>query len=303
MVELLSTLDWEPSLINNPCSVWLAANLANGAQLLLDGDGVLAKSDSLTRTKWLEPALIKSIRRLETLRVKVGVGTARGEHFVERLRAEGLLINGVSILEDGQAVIKKGVLQYLVSPQHLRFIGDLRERLKQSGSCRKSWFEVLSAPETFCPGNHQWQGRARASWWFSQTGDFTHDALKMQKIFWPILKQAAEKYNLVIGIDVGLSLIRMRGNNLAIMAVRCNGFEKASAIGYLDSPAVLVADGEGDLNLGTGILAGGGGILGIGGNLDISGEPTRFLRDKADWVIDSPQQLVSIFDGAARLLA
>jgi hypothetical protein len=69
------------------CSVWLGEHLKKGRQLLLDGDGVLVKGDSLNRIKILNLGLLPSLSGLEAGGVKVGVATARGEHLVvERSR-------------------------------------------------------------------------------------------------------------------------------------------------------------------------------------------------------------------------
>lgn len=295
----LEAFDWQ---IN--CSEWLAKHLLNGDQLLLDGDGVLVKGDSLSRTKLLEPSLISSLIKLESVGVPIGLATARGKHLVERLRSEGLLIQGTSILEEGQAVMKNGQLQYLVSPAYIKFLGATRQNLKSLTGHRDKWGMVVDNPEDlFCRGSHQWQGKARASWWFRQTGDFDSDARKAEAIFKPTITKMATEFGFSLGKDINLSIVRMRENNLAMMVIRFNGFEKATAANYLDKPVVFIADGFGDLNLGEKIAEKGGGNLGIKGNLDISAEPAKFLTEVADWVVDSPAQLVPIFNSTVRLLS
>jgi len=299
MVRPTSELD-----INSYCSEWLAEHLLNGSQLLLDGDGVLVRGDSLSRTRLLEPSLISSLMTLESIGVPVGLATARGQHFVERLRGEGLLIKGTSILEEGQAVLKNGELKYLVPSEYTRFLGEVRQKLKQSPAYKKSWGEVSSTNEdVFCRGSHQWQGRARASWWFHQTGRFESDARKLQLMFLPTIAGMATEYGFSLGKDISLSLVRMRENNLAMMVIRFNGFEKATAAGYLDKPVVFIADGFGDLNLGNKVLESGGGVMGLRTNLDISNEPNMFLNEVADWVLDNPKQLAQIVRLTAKSLA
>lgn len=283
---------------------WLGEHLKKGRQLLLDGDGVLVKGDSLNRIKILDSGLLPALSGLEASGVKIGVATARGEHLVRWLRDQGLKLEGISIIEDGQAVIKDGRLEYLVPENFLQFVGRLRNRLqKKSLGWKETWRETEQFPKTsFCNGNHQWQGRARASFWFKQTGSYSGDLQRLKAIFLKTIIGLAEDQGLEIGKDIGLSLVRMRTNDLAMLVVKHNQAEKANGAGYLPHGAVLAEDGFGAINLGRIIKENGGGVIGIRGNLDISAEAGVFLREVADHVLNDPLELVKVLRIAKDLI-
>jgi hypothetical protein len=213
------------------------------------------------------------------------------------LRDQGLKLEGISIVEDGQAVIKDGRLEYLVPESFLRFLGSLRSVLKSQSGWKKNWKETeLSPMDSYCSGNHQWQGRARASFWFRQTGNQVGDWALAKRLFFEPIMSLAEKTNLEIGKDIGLSLVRMKGNNLGMLVIEHNGAEKAMAAGYLANGAVLVEDGFGAINLGRKIKERGGGVIGLKGNLDISADPGVFLREVADHVLENPAELAQVLN-------
>ncbi len=277
------------------CGVWLGEHLKTGRQLLLDGDGVLVKGDSLNKTIILDPELLPVLTVLEENGVKIGMATERGEHIVQWLREHSLKLEGVSIIEGGQAVIDNGRLKYLVPENFLQFVGELRRKLMDQPGWKKSWGETEQLPtDSFCSGNHQWQGRARASFWFRQTGSYGGDLNRLKSLFLRPIMSLAAKDNLEIGADIGLSLVRMKTNDLGILVVKHNQVEKATAAGCLTNGAVLVEDGFGAINLGRAIKERGGGVIGLKGNLDISADPDIFLREVADFVLEKPAGLVQV---------
>lgn len=298
---MLDPIEFQPPLKRwQQCGELIASHLSLGSPLILDIDGVVCRADSLDRPELTTPAIITSVKTLENLGVKVGVATARGEHIVEYLRREhNLQIEGPAILEEGQVLIKDGNKEYLAVPNHPKFIADLRQEFMLDPRFQDSWrmvkmiFESSGAP-TFCPGNFQWQGECRASFWFFAHGDKDRDRQILTTIFESKLRKLAQKNELDYEKDLAVSVSRMSVGNLGILSIkgRVDGLpvNKGTAAEKLVQPWVFAADGFGDTALAIVTKKFNGAVIGIEGNLDVSDEPPEFLKN-ADFVLRNPEEL------------
>ncbi len=289
------------------CGVLMANYFRQGNALLLDIDGVVCKADALVNPELTTQEIIPALKKLENLGVKLGVATARGVQIVEYLRDEhGLQINGPAILEEGQVFINDGHKNYLSVPNHPRFIADVRHILKLQPTFQESWQQVRTLFEsnralTFCPGNFQWQGECRASFWFFAHGEKDNDREVLATIFEPILRELALENGIDYEQDLAVSVGRMSVGNLGIVSMKgkVNGLpvNKGTAAEKLTQPWVFVADGFGDTPLAYVTKRRNGAVIGIEGNLDDSNEPPEFLRN-ADYVLSDPEEFAKALNYA-----
>ena|SRR3989344_3021627 len=292
------------------CGTLIANHLRSGNNLLLDGDGVLLKPDSLDRPELTTPKIITPIKTLENLGIKVGVATARGGQIIDYLCNEyGLQMKGPSIIEDGHVVVSDGIRKNLASPNHSIFVADVRKRLLLHPEFQTSWNNVRTLSEVFdmfafCPGGFQWQGKFRASFWFFANGD-KDDHEILSEVFEPVLRILAQENGLGYENDLDVSVGRMSVGNLGILSIKgkINGesITKGTAARRLIQPWVLAADGFGDTALATVTKKFKGAIIGVEGNLDVSNEPPEFLNS-ADLVLRDPEELAFALSHAANCL-
>lgn len=288
------------------CGLAMAAHFLQGQSLLLDGDGVTVKGDSLFEPELTTPDIIEAIRSVETSGVSVGVATARSSRFVDFLRNFSLDLKGPAILEEGQVVETSANRTLLVSPSHKVFVARVREVLKNHPNWRRSWREVQVHASNgngelfFCDGHEQWQGDSRISFWFHAVGSEERDFHIKREIIDATIKPVGESLGLTMGKNYMTSLGRMTlehvgtSGHLGIISLKSahNGHpvNKSMAAAFLGKPYVFVADGEGDPPLGAYNLRNGGINIGIKGNLDISNDPSRFMR-VSEYVMDDASSL------------
>ena len=260
------------------CAAAIAKHLGANRQLLLDVDGVICQADALDFPRLTAPSIISSIRGLEDRGIAVGVATARGMHIVDYLREEhSLQLEGSSILEEGQMLLREGRVEHTVPNAHRMFIRNLREKLQQHSGFRPLWQEVEA--KTFCPGDRQWQGQSRASLLF-RAEDGIEEGYEILVSIELTLAETA-KANGLDPQDIVIGVNRMSMNNLGIITI--NGkkdgqyVDKGIAAKILEGSWVFVADGFGDSHLALVTKERGGLVVGIEGNLDVSSEPPKFL--------------------------
>ena len=292
------------------CGALMTRYFKNGSFLLLDIDGVVCKADSLDYPEITTPRIIAPVKALETLGVKVGIATSRGHHIVEHLSFEhGLNLAGPAILEEGQVLVLNGEKKYLTSPNHLKFIKSIRRTLMMHPSFQSSWQMVKTRYETeglvtFCPGDTQWQGECRASFWFFSNEKGNEDEL-IRSMFQPTLSKLAVIHELDYKNDLSVSIGRMSVGNLGIMSIKGKKegqpINKSAASNFLTDPWIFVADGFGDTTLAFVTKNFGGCVIGIEGNLDDSDEPKSFLRN-ADYVLSNPQEFAKALEYVASCL-
>lgn len=281
--------------------------------LLLDMDGVVMQGDSLHEPRVTNPHMIHALQRLEKLGIKIGCATGRSEHIVRFLRSQGLRLEGPAILEEGQTLIHNGVTEYLGHDNHRKFMKSINAAMTTHPEYSERWDKVRrNYSFAFCPGNEQWQGDCRSSFWFhyDKDSDPKYDAMIVAKLFAPRLQKIAEFYELTPD-DLALSVYRMKPNenngNLAIIGLkgRLKGevINKATAAQKIKGSPVFVADGFGDMPLAEEIKRRGGPVIGIKGNLDESNEPNAFLDLVGSKnVLENPSDFVTALYHTADIL-
>lgn len=299
------------------CGLYLAEIFYNGVPLICDIDGVICKADSLDRPELISSQLIESLLLLESHGVAVGVATARGELIINYLRDEhSLHLNGPLILESGHLLIEGSEKKHLAGSHHKSFIEYVRKTLKTTAHFRNDWLAVQddykhSGATAFCPGNIQWQGECRASFWFYAHGEKENDQKLLAELFEPTVRYVAQSYGLSYEMDVSLTVNRMKINNntegeqLGIISLKGkrNGvtIQKGTAAEQLKTPWVFVADGFEDMALADLTRSRNGAVVGIKGNLDDSDEPIQFLIN-ADCILDNPDELAIVLYHAHKYL-
>lgn len=270
------------------CASALSAHFSTKHDLLLDGDGVLVDQDSLFHPTLIDPSIIPTLRLLEKQVINIGVATARSESFIDFLRANGLIIAGPQILQEGQVLYKDEQKVYFVSEAYKNFVRAVDRIIPKLSNWRTRWADVWSSDEpVFCNGNSQWQGDCRISFWFYEKNGIVHGEKIKQRLD-PIIEEVAKSFELRSGRDYIFSLSRMslerysRNGDLGIMSLKAirEGlpFDKSVAASYLGMPFVLVADGYHDAVLGYINKAHGGLNIGVEGNLDKSNDASNYMK-------------------------
>lgn len=297
----------ETTIKQQQCGVLIAEHLSRGSALMLDLDGVVFEQDSLDYPRITTPNILSALKNLESLNIKVGVATARSVQVVELLKEKyGLRMEGAAILEEGQVFMNGGKKRYFSAPNHPKFIADVRSALRLQPTFRQSWQEVKNLFEadgavTFCPGNFQWQGECRASFWFFAHGENNRDKNVLTTISEPILRLARGN-GIDFEKDLAVSAYRMSVGNLGIVSIKGKiagmPINKGTATEELTEPCIFVADGFGDTPLVSIIKRQNGAVIGIKGNLDESKEPPEFLS-QADYVLNNPEEFAQTLHYAA----
>lgn len=286
------------------CGLTMAAHFLHGQSLLLDGDGVTVKGDSLFEPELTTPDITRAIRLIEEAGVPVGVATARSSRFIDFLRSFSLKITGPAILEEGQLIEMPEAKVFLTSSVHKEFVAKVKKELKTHPNWRPNWHNV-QVPEThangelfFCDGHEQWQGDSRISFWFHAVGSEDRDFHIKREIIDATINAVGESFGLTMGKNYMTSLTRMTlehigtAGYLGIISLKSvhNGHpvNKSMAAAFLGKPYVFVADGVGDPPLGAYNLHTGGINIGLKGNLDVSNDPSRFMKLSA-YVLDDPR--------------
>ncbi len=280
--------------------------------LLLDMDGVVLAADSLHRPQLTSPHIIPVLKSLEGLGVAVGTATSRSMHVVDFLRDQGLQINGPAILEEGQVIANGGEVEYLVHPNHREFIKAVSRAVSTRPDFVPTWTEARNTnfeEVSFCPGSVQWQGEARSSFWFPYEGSESNDRLLINAKIMPILEAQARIHRLDIKRDIAVITHRMRSStangNLGIVVIKgkIDGrpIDKGFAAERLGGSWGFVADGYGDAPLATVTKRKNGLVLGIEGNLDMTGDAPEFLGS-ADVVLKSPDEFVQALKYSAQVI-
>ncbi|MDO8657144.1 MAG: HAD hydrolase family protein [Candidatus Levybacteria bacterium] len=293
---------------HNQCGVLIASYLKQGRALLLDVDGVICKADSLDHPELTTPHIINNIKKLESTGRKVGIATARGSQITDYLRFEhGLRLDGPLIYEEGQVMVIDGEKIYLSNPNHTGFIKSVRAELKMHKAFSKSWQMAKEIYEnrgvvTFCPGDTQWQGECRASFWFFSDEKTKHGRDIIISMFEPTLTKLSAMHKLDYKNDLSISVGRMSVGNLGILSIKGKKegqpINKGTAARLLRERWIFVADGLGDISLAFETRQNNGLVIGIEGNLDDSDEPHKFLEN-ADCVLSTPEDFAKALDYAS----
>lgn len=298
------------------CAEGIATALIEGKDFIFDMDGVIFRGDSLLRPHLTTEYIIHNLRRLELFvnrngtNERNGVATARSYHVVDHLRRfKDLKLKAPLILEEGQILIAEGKTIPLVPLKHIQFIASVKHAMKDLSSYRADWNEVKASPAfTFCPGNYQWQGVARISFWSISQGK-AQDQEILKTVFDPTLRLVAKYHGIDYESEVVATTSPMRMPNhdyeLAIFSLKRkqNGkpFDKSMAAehayGRNGTRCIFVADGYGD----TPMKKVASPVIGIKGNLDETNDATEFLRE-AHFKLESPEHFAHVLDVTAQLL-
>ncbi|MEO8581750.1 MAG: hypothetical protein ABI425_04220 [Patescibacteria group bacterium] len=270
-------------------------------KLLLDMDGVIFRADSLHVPELTTPEILVTLRLLEAQGVSIGPATGRGIHVVNYLREQELKLSGPAILEEGQTIIQNGQIEYLGHPNHRAYMDAIKATLQSHPEFLPEWHLVQSAAKvgqfTFAPGNFQWQGECRSSFWFHYDGDPSQDRKIVMGKFEPIFHQLAIEFGLNYDRDVAVNTFRMQPNeengNLAIIGIKGkldgNLIDKGIAAQHIEGTWAFAADGFGDAPLSRVTSIRNGVVIGIEGNLDTTSDATEFLLT-ANVVLRNPRE-------------
>lgn len=295
------------------CGVLLARHFLRGEPLLLDADGVIVRSDALFSPRQISPSLVTVIKEIESLDIQVGLATARSEQFVEYLRAQGLRMQGPLILQEGQLLVADETRTYFVHELYRDFIHAAKSVVSKHSAWRESWYPVWSSglkDMVFCPGNRQWQGDSRASFWFYTDGDLERNTTMKEALLDPMIDVVGESFGLERNVDfttsLGLLSLANHGKAGFLGMVSIKGMrngtsiDKSVAADLYGRPVVFVADGVGDVQLGK-WNRGRGINIAIEGNLDVSSDPDRFYR-LSELILRNPSELAMSLFHAARII-
>jgi len=282
-------------------------------QLLLDMDGVIFHSDSLHSPKLTTPDIIPALLALEAQGIALGPATGRGPHVVKYLRESGLQLSGPAILEEGQTTIQNGVVLHLGHPNHIPYMANMRDVLRQDAEFLPGWNEVREATQRgelgFCGGNFQWQGECINSFWFEYGEDpLLEDNVISTKIV-PVLRKLATKHGLNFDRDVAINHYRMQpsaeNGNLSVVSIKGTSdgerIHKGTAAENLTGTWGFVADGFGDAPIAKVTKARQGVVIGIEGNLDITDDAPEFLQI-SDVVLKDPEEFARSLRHATRII-
>lgn len=283
------------------------------AIFLFDVDGVILQGDSLYEPTVTTMNVVPVLKDLENLGVSLGIATARGKGVLDFLRGLGLRFEGPSILEEGHISIFDQKEHFLSKPTHPQFIIRVQEVMKQHPFYKQEWemvrlSEELSMEPLFCPGNYQWQGNHRISFWFSYKDGASSRGQEILHIFEPQLRQAAQVNRLSYEDDVDVKVSRTHGGlGVLRIAAKKTGekINKGMAAKYYMAHYngwIFVGDGFGDLSLAQQTKLQGGKVVGIEGNLDDVAEIKEFLAS-SDSVLQSPKELVETLQFTVNLLS
>lgn len=268
--------------------------------LLLDMDGVIFEADSLHQPRLTTLDIVPTLQLLEDQGVLIGPATGRGMHVVEFLRNQGLQLAGPAILEEGQVIITDTETRYLGRPGHRAFMREMRSAMEGHPEFVSTWDEVRINAEdcrfTFCPGNSQWQGECRSSFWFHYQGYPEQDKAIVTTKIEPTLWELSSQHGLDYSKDVAIGVYRMRGSekngNLAVIGIKgtLDGqlIDKGTAAKKMTCSWGFAADGFGDTPLAVVTKSRGGVVIGIEGNLDLTKDAPEFLQ-KADATLRNPR--------------
>jgi hypothetical protein len=281
--------------------------------LLLDMDGVVFEADSLQQPQLTTLDIIQTLQSLEEQGVAIGPATGRGMHVVEFLRNQGLQLVGPAILEEGQVIITDMETRYLGRPGHRAFMREIKSAMESHSEFVPTWDEVrINACDgrfTFCPGNFQWQGECRSSFWFYYHGDPKQDKAIVATRVEPILQALSPLYGLNYDKDVAVGVYRMKSSetngNLAVIGIKgtLDGqlIDKGIAAKKMTGSWGFAADGFGDTPLAVVAKSRGGVVIGIEGNLDLTKDAPEFLQ-KADVTLRNPGDFTQALRYTANIL-
>ena len=254
--------------------------------LFLDMDGVVFCADGLRYPRITDYGVLSALISLESLGVQIGPATGRGLHVVQTLRDYGLQIQGPGIFEEGQMYVTNGEIHQFGHPNHPAFMNTLREAMTKHPDFVPTWDHVRPDTNAISPGNPQWQGRNRFSYWFSYDDNQERDSVIVSSIR-PFVEASADQHGLHPDNDIALTVYRMKphklNGNVAIVGIkgRHNGrdIDKGTAAHMITTPRSwsFVADGFGDTPLANVTHSRGGVVIGIEGNLDMTNDASIFL--------------------------
>ena len=283
----------------------ITEKLESGGRLMLDADAVLFKQDSLSRPVLTDQKFLPVLSQLEMAGIKLGLATARPLHSVNWLRNRGLLLNGPSILANGQAVLEEGELKYLVEEGFIEFLKKATQVMESHERFKSRWIDVKNDCDfSFCRGNPQWQDLARASWWFKWQEGRENQIL--DEIFMPALGGLAGGYGVNLPVSLKVGLMKMRhGGVLGIVsmvgAINGRRINKSDAAKIITNhhQTIFIADGDGDVEMGQWCQQHDGLAISVGGGLDLSPDLKRFAH-LANGRLDSPPELALCLDKVSR---
>lgn len=274
---------------------------------MLDADAVIFQQDKLSHPVLTDERILSALVQLESKGVEVGLATARPLQAVNWLRRHGLKVAGPSILANGQAVLERGELKYLVGESFIRFLGKATQVMEQHPLFRSRWIEAKSAEEFyFCRGNRQWQDLARASWWFKWQEGEVRERRIVEEVFLPTLGPLAAEYGVDLPVSLKVGLMKMRHNGILgivslVGTIEGRRINKKVAAKIVNDRhrTIFIADGDEDVEMGRWCQEHDGLVISIGGGLDLSPDLETFANLAAGR-LKSPLELGFCLTLAAR---